>query len=316
MAITPPTSRHKPNSGAASATRKVTVEEISTTSFPLNRSSSPTPPPDQPKKTFSEVNPDYFQLDLPSNFIPYQFKSVSACHLKGYHQSKFSRAAKEDKIRYVVEAIGSTLEDSVSAFELTPADFYFIMYWQRVNSYSSMPLITEALCETAEHLNKVYNGYKETEDGELKYLDEASLKNPLILKSTTLDVKQLSSLDLSEFEPIIHYLLGFETMRDVVDTTETLEKMVQKSLDNPKLDLDIEGYTWLAAKAAFLDKTGRSLDDRIEIVKKMTTAETNLLDKYIEVVTDYGVSDSTTFKCKECGGFTEIKFSINPLTFL
>ncbi len=320
---------------------KIMVEEISTQTYSLNRdtppisttsSMSPKSTVPQNTKSFSESNPEYFQIDLPSNFTPYPFKTLSACHLKGFHQAKFSRAAKEDKIRYVVEAVSSTLEPSVSAFDLTPADFYFLMYWQRVNSYSSMPLITEVMCENTEHLTKVYAGYKEEDSNEensdeeeksansteLKFLPESSLKNKLILKNTTLDVATLETLDLTKFEKIAKYDLGYETMRDVVESAENIEKMFQKSLDNPESDIDIEGYTWLAAKAAFLDNHSntRKLTERIKIIEGMTVEETSLLDTYIDTVTQYGVSETTKFRCQECGGFTEIKFSINPLTFL
>jgi hypothetical protein len=207
-----------------------------------------------------------------------------------------------------------------------------------------MPLVTEVMCENTEHLTKVYAGYRdsnvekaefesesddntsneyveETEDStsnELKFLPESTLKNKLVLKNTTLDITTLDELDLSPFELVSKYGLGYETMRDVVESAENIEKMFQKSLDNPESDIDIEGYTWLAARAAFLDNWSntRKLAERIKIIENMTVEETSTLDKYIDTVTQYGVSETTKFKCQECSGFTEIKFSINPLTFL
>jgi hypothetical protein len=207
-----------------------------------------------------------------------------------------------------------------------------------------MPLITEVMCENTEHLTKVYAGYRNSDittdkntvdldscaeedkdddessadTGELKFLPESTLKNKLVLKNTTLDITTLDELDMSPFELVSKYGLGYETMRDVVESAENIEKMFQKSIDNPESDIDIEGYTWLAARAAFLDNWSntRKLSERIKIIENMTVEETSTLDKYIDTVTQYGVSETTKFKCQECSGFTEIKFSINPLTFL
>ncbi len=287
------------------------VEEISTQTYPLNRPSDTV----KTTKSYSEQNPSYFNIDLPSNFKPYSFTSVSACNLKGSHQAKLARAAKEDKIRFVVEAIGATIEPTVSAFDLVPADFYFVMYWQRVNSYKNMPLIVTATCENPTHVNSVYNGDTSIVDGAdvLIYKKPESLNNTIVLNSTTLEVKQLDDIDMSPFESIVDLGLGYETMRDVVESTEYLERLLDSA--TKVKSHEPEEYVWLAAKAAFLTKD-RSLADRIKIIENLEPERNKLLDDYITAVTSYGVSETAKFQCKECGGWTEVKLSLNPLTFL
>lgn len=327
----------KPQQGPRVAT------EVSTQNIPLRRPNlgaaavsfipSPQTPPDKTvppgpgtTKLYSEENPNFMSIDLPSKFQFYDFKHVSACTLKGSHQAKLNRAYTQNRLRFVVEAMGATLEPGVSAFDLTPGDFYFLMYWQKVNSFTKSPQIITTQCTDPDHLLKVAK----------KELSKDSLKIEQFLNSTTLDTKYADEFDLPALRlGLEKYNLGAETMRDVVELTERLidlsEAETEKEVEGEEpfpvpgqvdnSEEDVAEYGWLASRAAFLKQAtndGRilSLADRCKIVGDMSVEETDLLEKYMQAVTTYGVEEYATIKCKECSASKRVKISFDALTFL
>lgn len=269
-------------------------------------------------KSFAEENPNYMSIDLPSKFQFYTFKSVSACTLKGSHQAKLNRAYTQNRLRYVVEAMGATLEPGVSAFDLTPADFYFLMYWQKVNSFTKSPQIITTQCTDPTHVMRVKAQAKDLPEG-ITSLPEESLKIEQFLNSTTLETKYAEILDIQALrEDLPRHVLGVETMRDVVELTE---HMIDLADSEDKEGEDVEEYGWLASRASFLDVettsgVKASLADRCKIVADMSVEETSALEKYMQVVTNYGVEEHATIKCKECGASKRVKISFDALTFL
>jgi hypothetical protein len=278
----------------------VPTPELKKTLQPLGQ--APSIPSEDGKKTYAEENPEFTSIDLPSKFQFYSFKTLSVRTLKGSHQAKLNRAYTQNRLRYVVEAMGATLEPGVSAFDLTPGDFYFLMYWQRVNSFTKSPQIITTQCSDETHVARV----------QARELTPESLKIEQFLNSTTLDTKYSEPLDLPTLMASLpDFELGVETMRDVVDMTE---RMVDIAEDEESED-DITEYGWLASKAAFL-RTPTSLAERCKVVGDMSVEDTTLLDKYMEAVTNYGVEEFATIKCKECGASKRVKISFDALTFL
>lgn len=251
-------------------------------------------------KKFSEVNSKYFDVDLPSNFYFYSFKSLCLRTLLGQDQVKFTRAANEEKLKHLVDGIGSTLEPEVSAYDLVVPDFYWIMYWQRLNSFNKTPYIHNTYCENKEHNKKVANGE----------LDPKTLTIEELITKTTLAEKVLDTSTLDKFFVEgglgTRYTLGCATMRDTVEITEISESP------------DTEEILWLAGYASYIRAVPgqESLDDRIEIVKNMTPDDINELEEYISLVNDYGVSESIVVRCKECGAEMTSDIVINALSFL
>lgn len=278
---------------------------------------SPSVTQSQTIKSHSEVDPDYHDIGLPSKFQLYPFKSLSLRTLQGIHISKFHRAHKESSLRPVVEAISSTLEPGVSAFDLMPADFYFLMYWQRVNSMPKTPMLVELNCENEAHQDEVVYGVKDPETGEFLRDEEGKIIKKHVdtlrivetLTNTTLSIKDLEPIDFTPFKELhAKYGLGYETMKDVV---ATLEHIAESEDGEPD-------YTFLASRAAFLATTpGReSLAARIKIVETMEPDELTLLQAYMSKVTDFGVAESAVIRCKECGASTRVNISFDALTFL
>lgn len=266
-------------------------------------------------KSYSEQNPEFFSIDLPSNFIYYPFKSLSMRTMKGIHQSKMNRAAEEDNIRHVVDAIGSTLEPGISAYDLSPQDFYFLMYWQRVYSYPKTPLVIRASCTNKDHLLEVAEGKK----------DKKTLEIDEIVNSTTLrtrelpytgDYKEALMEHLSEraqelFLENLH-IMHIETMRDVVEANNLL---IAAEKTDTKKELE-----WQLGYASYLHSVENGvvapLEARAAVIADMNPDDIETFDEYIRVVTNYGVDESANIRCRDCGAMCSIPLPIDAVTFL
>lgn len=260
-----------------------------------------------PEKSTSQTDSAYSSVDLPSNFAFYPFKQLSVRPLKAIDQAKLHQAALRKSLRHTVEAISSTLGDGVSAYDLTPQDFYFLMYWQRTNSFLKVPLVVKGYCTDVDHNLKVTVGTPNAE-GVVEKLPESTLELVVTVNKTTLDVKNLVyDHDPSKWPLIKDLDLHVETMRDVVWAAENLAEITE----------DIETFEWLGGYSAFL--RAQSLEDslrqRIERLSDLTVDQISELDEYIKAVTNYGVRESTIVKCKECGASTEVVIPIDASSF-
>lgn len=262
---------------------------------------SPTKP--SQSKSYAETNSDYVSITLLSDFYFYDFKALSLRPIRATEQAKFNRSRKEGTLRYLVEGISATLEPGVSAFDLSPADFYFVMYWHKVNSYSKSPYIHKCRCTNDEHVQRVLDNLEPAENLLIEEIITSTS-----LKETVLNAEALKPY----FEPNalgtrLH--LGTSTMRDVVTILDKQDEGLE----------DYAEYEWLADLASFLVSDGQgntSLEARIERVKVLCPDDIEELQKYIADASNYGVAESTVVRCKGCGAEIETEVSINALSFL
>lgn len=283
-------------------------------------------------RTQAESDPNYQTIGVPSQFKFYPFKTLTISPLKGIHQAKMSRAAKERKMRYVVEAISSTLGEGVSGFDLTPQDFYFLLYWHRLQSFPKNPQMIPYTCTNKEHVRRTI-----LKEDHPEHLDPITLDISTIMNETTLKTEYLEELDLSRWADLIaKYDLHVETMRDIVEFDELQEEEAYYTQENDgglgeagttatvdsedvtESDESFDEVDWLKTRSVFLRRgPGRNtILERNEIVKQMSADEIFELDAYIELVTNYGVSEHTVLRCKECSASHRVNLSVDALTFL
>jgi hypothetical protein len=319
-------------------TVSVTVGKRRPTRLELERQRRNLTVDDTAVRSQAEIDPGFMSIGLPSQSKFYTFSTLTVCCLKGMHQAKMARATKDRKMRYVVEAISSTLGEGVSAFDLTPQDFYFLLYWHRLQSFPKNPQMIPFTCTNKEHVRRTLLKPENPE-----YLAAETLDISTILDATTLKTEYLEELDLSEFQDLIDkYDLHVETMRDLVEFSELQEEepyymqtvaetetetevqsqygteQTTATIDDGPSDESFDEVEWLQTRSVFLRRgPGRNtILERNEIVKQMSADEIFQLDKYIEAVTSYGVSESAVLRCKECGASHRVKLSVDAFTFL
>jgi hypothetical protein len=90
-------------------------------------------------KTIGDQN--YVPVCLPSQSVFYKdyFEYIGIRPFKMGDLFRIDRAIQEKSYSQLVEAIGTTIKD-FDVRDLTVADFDYILYWQRINSYIETPL--------------------------------------------------------------------------------------------------------------------------------------------------------------------------------
>ena len=256
-------------------------------------------PPKVLAKTEAELNPDLIPVVLPSQFFFYSFKDMALSKIRGRHQAKLNAAAAKNSLRSTVEVVSSL--SNRSAFGLTIPDFYWCLYWLRINSYMKQQLTHVARCRNKDHLLAVAKGEKED-----KTLETIVFISGTSLEERPLDVDKLNAYVIPE--ELSEIPLYTATIMDMVEVLE--------SEGRP----DWEEFTWLAEIASYLghqdDKGQRlSLEKRVEIAADFSADQIKAVRDYSEIVNDYGVKEKITTQCGDCGAMIESEVSITADTF-
>ena len=226
-------------------------------------------------------------ISLPSNYAFYDFKALYVRPFRGYHLSKLSRAHEEGSLLYTAETVSSVLSTPEGhanlAFQLTVPDFYYILYWLRINSYTKTSYLHTSSCTNEQHLKDVVAGTKLVE----------SLKHTEIIKKGVLEETFLTTVpDLSQFTLECQGVeLKVATMKDAIEMT-----------DHPNfIDAD---FRFLAEKACYIRPIGNdrmSLVERCNIVMEMSAEDIETILAYEKAITEYGVKETLRVTCKGCG---------------
>lgn len=289
------------------------VEPASTT---VTKSAPKSPPqkavPSKPvevQKPSVETDPDFHSLSLPSNFIFYDFTSLSAGNVRGRHQAKFSAAAKNSSTRMVVETISSLLGDNISAAQLTIPDFYFVMYQLRLNCMGSVPLMVRTNCSNPDHVLAVADGKKDR-----KTLTSEMLVNKSTLKETYLEQSEVDEF-LSRPEVLELKELGLEL--DAPRMADSIE-LEENWFDKPGYD-EVEFLADLAGSikgCPDIHPTPLTFNKRVDIVGNLSPKHIAVLRSWQSITQSYGVEETVTTTCKECGADIETEVSVSAHSFL
>jgi hypothetical protein len=169
-------------------------------------------------------------------------------------------------------------------------------------------MLVTGSCSDPEHNMKVVVGFFNEKTQEIEKLPEESLNLSVQVNSTTLTVENLE-YDVEEGKwPLIEHLgLGVETMRDIVWAAENIAEAK-----------DLEVLEWKAGYAAFLKPIDADddLGKRIARIEDLSPEQIQELEDYSRAVTNYGVTDTATVKCKECGASNKVVIPIDASCFL
>jgi len=229
-------------------------------------------------------------LSLPSNYAFYDFKALYVRPFRGRNLAKLSRAREEGSTLYTAEAVSSVLSTPEGhthlAFRLTIPDFYYVLYWLRLNSYTKTSYLHKSMCSNPKHVEDVANGIKLPD----------SLQYSEIIKKGVLTEKYLETIpDLNDFQlEYPNVSLKPATMHNAIEMT-----------DHPSfVDAD---WRYSAEKACYIkfndpEKEARAtIADRIAIIDDMSPDDHETILDYEAAVSDYGVTETLSVVCKGCG---------------
>lgn len=277
---------------------------------------------------------EYMSLELPSRFAYYGFTDLYVCPFRAKHLGKLQKANREQSMLAMVEAVSAVCyttnpayAGAAMAFELTLPDFFFVLYWLRLNSFTKSNYVHTAMCENEDHIRRVSytmnpgfydaqlaNGEITAEERDLMYkeaMNPESLKLSQILTNTTLVINELETVPDPTFycfdsEPRIR--MRPPTMRDVLDFAEAPERK------DPELK---EEFSFLAQLASHIQHTEMYMDlrTRIKVVGECSPDEVQLLKGFERQIKGYGVEETVKIQCKECGAVSETKLSLAAHSF-
>lgn len=269
--------------------------------------------------SYAEKNPEYYDVsaDLPSMFLFYPFDTLSLRPLRLSEAKKIFQAQATKSMRLLVEAISSCLQPGVSAFDLTEGDFYFLMYWLRIQSFKKSPYELSFTCSDYGHVSQVIDGEK----------PQATLFNTVTLHS--LGDLNINFADVAVVDPQVAliqetYDLSVypRTMRSVVEEEELVKKdpagKTITDADGSPAPIDAAD-SWTAQYASILSPFvyGKHLHERMSHFDSLGDQSLDLLvdlDKFLEL-SSHGVQEQVSVACKECGAKVDVSVSINAHAF-
>jgi len=255
-------------------------------------------------KEVSEVKDSrYTSLDeeLPSRFSFYSFQSLGIRPFTLMELKKLFRAHTSSNFKDIVDVIGATIDRNV--YDLTVGDFWFLMYWQRINSYKKSPMTVPWTCEANDHVLAV----------ELDRLLPETLKNTVTVNKTTIRVVDFDIQAVADFTARIREEYGVDlfpgTIRDVVAMVKLADKV------EPDDD-------WIAKYATNISPDhGATIQERMKFLENMSQREDiNAIDFIYEIeqfvkIAEHGVRESITSKCKECDAEREVPLTLDAHSF-
>lgn len=254
-------------------------------------------------------------MDLPSRYAFYDFKDLYAVPFKGVHMRKLFAARQTQSQLHVVEAVSTVLSntagDTKLAFKLTMPDFYFIMHWLRMESFTKSAFIHNSVCRNPEHIKEVQSG-RVAQDTltHSQVINKSTLKTKMLERVPNPEAYPLSIRNLTLGELRVQNLaLGPATMADTLEVSEHPDVM------------DSE-FQYAASKAVYLkadrdSNTGRELtfSDKLKIVDELSPDDHLIISAYEKVATDYGVDETVQVTCKHCGHSRIDKIFIGAASF-
>lgn len=283
----------------------------------------------------SNVNLDsrYAELtDLPSKFAFYQsLHSIAIRRFNLMDIRKLHHAVVTNDIREFVQTINNTL-GNFSAFDLTVGDFWYLCYWHKINSYTKTPFIMESVCKNIKKHKSEKPVVEVLQITDTKLI-EKKLENQEELHAFIL--KQIDETGIS-FAPVrmideIEIQEDIEKLKDETENKAALARSTSGEEPDPAIAEKIGLETvkkareiatkqwWLDLAAHLHPSHGISLKDRVKwLDSHAEKLDDGFLASYREfdALSDHGVKEFVTLKCKECENKVEQEVSTDIGTFL
>jgi len=278
---------------------------------------------------------EFVSLALPSRFAYYGFKDIYIKPFVARHLSKLQRAHTERSLLHMVEAVSDVMYTSdpayggqPMAFYLTLPDFFFALYWLRINGFTKSNYTHTTVCNNQDHIDQVEiheqlaEFKKAVAAGEMtpeRYAElEAQAKAPETLKiselirNTNIKVRQLETIPDPE---VFH----FSDTSDMYFRPPTMKDVLEMA-DHPDMrdkDKRVE-FGFLSGLASHIQHREYvlTLDQRLSIVGEASMDQVQLIKDFEEELAHYGVVETVTVTCKGCGASRVSKLTLGAHSFL
>ncbi len=283
----------------SSSTQPVATSAVSTQDrLKLEISSSP---------VFSEKNSDFTDVssDILSKFIFYDFDTLSIKPFGVSSLRKIMRGIFNKSLKFFVEALSECLPPDISAYDLTPADFWALMYWERFNSYKKRTQVpVEFICKSSKHLNLVADGIADDKS----YRQRIYISSGSKIKIDFIDADAVIAKVQAIADEYGIYL-NAPRMRDSLE----IESLIEEVPEEEKAD-----FIWLATVASCISPVyGKTLQERMTKIEEDNLHPDLLMEiiDFSRMTNSYGISESVEAACEVCGTSTKVDFVLDAFNF-
>lgn len=299
-----------------------------------------TPPPQKvsSKQVDSAVESDfapqpsfestYRSEGLPSSFLFYPFKTIRMRPLVPRDQLLIFRGRQSNNMGHTIDALSATLKQS--AYDLTPGDFWYLMYQQRLSSFKKSPFTVTWNCVSDKHLGAIDALEEQIE--ELRKLnaegsEDVESEEQLALRTEVERLQKMQSqittisrsqLEINEIEPDraekvrakqAEILAEYDV--DVVPITmKVLCEMVEEMATIPETEREYVDFINRYAGCLSSRHGATAADRRAFIMESKHADFLNDIDEFI-TLSDHGVTEFFSCKCTECGIVEKVKQTID-----
>lgn len=296
--------------------------------------------PEKVLSTLADSDSRYVRIpveQLPSKGAFYDYTALSVRKFPFPAFKKIARAQATSSFRTLVEVVNESIDRDL--FSMTTGDFWFLMYWHRINSYLTAPLDITFHCSNPAHIAAT----QLPPDDEM-YQDPKTLEGLVTLQKSNLQVEFIPDeeklaaciahmyntygilpdpprvKDLIENVEMMDRLSGLEAFKAEMKANgdesaasvavsvgdKVLESAEEEWLnDNASLLSDFHGVT-LEAKRTWLLAHTEERDIGYELQQEFDT---------FQGLVAHGIRESVRTTCRGCGGSAEGIISANALRF-
>ena len=276
---------------------------------------------------YAEKNSDYSNLssELPSRFAFYVYNTLSSKRFGTPEVIKLAEGTDFEDFRMIVDCVSAVIDPDKSAYDLTLGDFFYLMYWLRINSFKKSIYKLRFNCQNIAHKSMIMEGA----------LSPESLTNEIIIKKTSdleiiypdievaakicTEVKNnynimLYPMTVRTFCELQDYRTKIKDFDKIIEDETKPEAAIQAAKDSKR---ELEHTYYMNEYASYLHPVhGETLLQKVNFLRTAKTDADLLeyIDDFISVC-DHGVKETAVADCKECKAKTEINVSIDALHF-
>ncbi len=252
------------------------------------------------------MDPRYQNIgDLPSGSVPYTWTDLYIRPFEVPELKLISRAASQQDVQHVIRAIDLCISEDV--YELSIGDYFYILMWQKLHSYTKTPLIVEWPCP-ADVLHRLRDGLVQTTE-----LTDAQIAEAAESGKEEADQWKVEPCGTLNSEPI--HMVGLEivTLEDGFKLPEGLDfprvnsmASISELLADPDLQFLIPAIQWMPGSNAKEKMDHFESTNDMGLFRKALAANENV---------KHGVVQKTTLTCRRCRSRFEYVIPLDPMSF-
>ena len=242
--------------------------------------------------------------NLPSNFVPYPFKSLYVRPLTVLELRLISKAAVLKEPQHLLRALDLVISEDIDS--ITIGDFYYLLMWLRIHSMPKTPYVIEWHC--AEQVTVGQDGKRIMYD-DPDFADLVS-KGPITYSPCAThnsEIIHLTDVEIVSIDDSLTSLPDPEIPGQSLDWPRVNNlSAIQEAFQDPELRLIVGPAQWVA---------GTTLADKIAVLEAQPDLALFDFASAVNEQIVHGIRETTTLTCRGCGIKRPHTLALDALSF-